>query len=228
MPTPRSSWPKVSIAPPWACGKKARRCQYYYQALGVAPADKRSDLHRRLGELLLQLQRFAEAEEEACELLDKDQNDATGWRVLALALHGQSRKGAIGTGIHNAKTLALLQKSHDSAPGGEKSRQQAPGSKEEPEKPFVATVGEVFQQAKSRSPGDIEIATTLAAIYRNEPQLLDDSGQALSDAERQAKADQVVDEMVAANPQTARAYLARYRYRLRYNLPARRMIWRPR
>ena len=31
-------------------------------------------------------------------------------------------------------------------------------------------------------------------------------------------ADQVVDDMVAANPKAAKAYLARYRYRLHYGL----------
>ncbi len=64
---------------------KARAVGYYYQALGVAPADKQHGLHQRLAELLIELRRFVPAEEEAQELLKRDPNDVQGRRLLALA-----------------------------------------------------------------------------------------------------------------------------------------------
>jgi tetratricopeptide (TPR) repeat protein len=162
--------------------EKKNAVEYYYQALGVAPPDKQRVLRRGLAELLLELRRFTAAEEESRELLKQDQNDPQGSRLLALALYGQSRTGAMA-------------------------------------KRGDVVVGEAFQRARELNPGDVEIATTLAGIYRNEPQLLTNEQQALSDAKRQTLADQVVDDVVAANPQSASGYLARYRYRLRYGLP---------
>jgi len=40
---------------------KAQAVEYFYQAIGVAPADKQRDLHRRVGELLIELRRFVPA-----------------------------------------------------------------------------------------------------------------------------------------------------------------------
>jgi tetratricopeptide (TPR) repeat protein len=162
---------------------KARAVEYYYQALGVAEAGKRPELRRHLGELLLQLRRFASTEEEARELLKLDKNDAQGCRLLALALYGEVRTGAKPRG-KNAVPL-----------------------------------GDVFEQARRLNPTDIEIAVVLAAIYRDDPQLLNGKQQALSDAKRGRLADGVVDGMVAAQPKSADAYLARHRYRVRYGLP---------
>ncbi len=161
---------------------KPRAVEYYYQALGVAPADKQRELRRRLAELLIELRRFVPAEEEARELLKRDPNDPQGWRLVALALDGQSRAGGLARG--RSPTL----------------------------------VGEAFERALKLNPGDVEIAATLAGIYRERPQLLSEQQQALSDAERQRLADGIMDAMVAANPQSAKAQLARYRYRSR--LPA--------
>ena len=161
---------------------KAQAVEYYYQAIGVVPADKQRDLHRRVGELLIELRRFVSAEEEARELLKLDQNDRQGWRLLALALSGQSRGGSMARGKDPTQ------------------------------------VGEALQRARELNPGDVEIAGILADIYRNQPQLLNAEQQALSEAERQNLADQVVDNLVAASPDGAKALLARYRYRIRYRL----------
>jgi tetratricopeptide (TPR) repeat protein len=163
--------------------EKDRAVQYYYQALGVASPDKQHDLRRSLAEALLELRRFAPAEEESRELLKQDPNDPQGWRLLAMAIYGQSR-------------TSTMAKAGD-----------------------VATVGETFQRARELNPGDVQLAIILAGIYRMEPQLLASEQQTLSDAERQALADRAVDDMVAANGQSAAAYLARHRYRLRYSLP---------
>ena len=161
---------------------KPRAVEYYYQALGVAPADKQHELRRRLAELLLELRRFGPAEEEARELLKRDPNDPQGWRLVALSLDGQARAG--GLAQRRSPTL----------------------------------VGEAFERARKLNPGDVEVAATLAGIYRERPQLLSGQQQALSDAERQRLADGIMEAMVAANPQSAKARLARYRYRSAYRL----------
>jgi len=83
----------------------------------------------------------------------------------------------------------------------------------------LAQVGEAAQRARKLNPGDVEIAGILADLYRNQPQLLNADQQALSETERQKLADQVIDKMVAASPDGAKALLARYRYRTRYRLP---------
>ncbi len=203
--------------------EKSSAVQYYYQALGVAPPEERRDLRRRLAELLLELSSTepkycSQAEEEARELLKLDQNDAQGWRFLATALYGQSFRSGIKTNnISDSKTAKLVRQSRTSASvkrGGNDAKEQ--GGKEEDEK---ATLGEVLQRAHKLNPGDIEIAAKLADAYRNNPQLLDDQQQALPDAQRKALADQVFEEMVAADSKSAKAHLARYRYRLACKLP---------
>ncbi len=158
-------------------GKK-QAVEYYYQALGVAPADKQRELRRRLAELLIELRRFGPAEEEARELLKRDPNDPQGWRLVALSLYGQSRAGGLTQG--RSPTL----------------------------------VGEAFERALKLNPGDVETTDIFARICRAQPQLLGEKQQALSDAERQRLADGIMDAMVAANPQSAEARLAHYRYRL--------------
>jgi tetratricopeptide (TPR) repeat protein len=74
---------------------KSRAIDLYYQALGVAAAEAQPDLRRRLAELLLELGRFASAEEEANRLLAANAHDPQGSRVLALAQYGQFRTGVL-------------------------------------------------------------------------------------------------------------------------------------
>ena len=83
----------------------------------------------------------------------------------------------------------------------------------------AVTVAEVLQRAHALNPDDIEIASGLVDVYRNKPRLLDDEQQALPQADRNKLADQVVDDVVTASPQSAKAYLARYRYRADLKLP---------
>jgi len=161
---------------------KDQAVKYYYQALGVAPPEKRGALRRRLAELLLELRRYPQVEEEARELLQADANDALGWRLKALALYGRMRDGGSRA---------------DDAPDA---------------------LGEAFARAVALNPADAEIAVTLAGLYRENPQWLDAKAQALSESERKAAADRILDALVAADPRSARAYLARHRYRLLYQL----------
>jgi cellulose synthase operon protein C len=161
---------------------KQRAVEYYYEALGVAPADKQAELHRRLAELLIELRRFVPAEEEADELLKTNPKDPHVSRIAALALYGQSQTGGLARG----RSLTL--------------------------------VGEAFERALRLNSGDVEVASVLAGIYRERPQLLSEQQQALSEAERQRLADAVMDAALAADPKNPKARLAHYRYRSRYRL----------
>ncbi len=96
---------------------KPRAIEYYYQALGVAPADKQRELHRRLAELLIELRRFAPAEEEAREVLKRDPNDPQGWRLMALSLFGQSQTGELSRGRSPTLTGETLDRAMKLNPG---------------------------------------------------------------------------------------------------------------
>lgn len=73
----------------------------------------------------------------------------------------------------------------------------------------VVEVAANLEKAVAAQPGDVELATRLAEVYREHLQ----TG---NDEERIAKANQVLDGLVRQNPNSADAFLARYRYRQRY------------
>lgn len=80
-------------------------------------------------------------------------------------------------------------------------------------------LNQAFEAAVQANPGDIQLSTILARIYRGDEQLLDRKSRALPRAEREKQADRLVDQMVRANPTKPDAYLARYGYRTQYGLP---------
>ena len=77
---------------------KKQAINYYYRALGMAPADEQPALRLRLVELLLELGEFISAETEAKKLLAADDKDALAKRLLALSLHGRFRAGRTPAG----------------------------------------------------------------------------------------------------------------------------------
>ena len=149
---------------------KARAVDLYYRAIGFAP--DRPELRGRLSELLLELQRYASAQEQAESLLRHSPHDPVALRVRALAMFQQWRTGGAGS---------------------------------------AEQVVEAAQHGLEHDPADILLATTLAEIYR-------DHLKTPGTDERAQMADAVMDQMVAADPQNAHAYLARYQYRLRYEI----------
>lgn len=66
-----------------------------------------------------------------------------------------------------------------------------------------------LEKAVAALPSDVELATRLAEVYREHLR----TG---SDEERIGKANRVMDGLVSQSPNSAEAFLARYRYRLRY------------
>lgn len=85
------------------------------------------------------------------------------------------------------------------------------------------SVSKAFERALTLSPKDVQLAATLARIYRDKDkeELLSDEKRAISLEDRKQlanKANKVVDQMVTANPKSPEAFLARYLYRTQYKL----------
>lgn len=179
--------------------RKVRAAQLYAEALAIAPASQKIELHRRLGTLLLELGQyqlqvgasldtaaeeaqlkahFQGAREEALAVLDELPDDPEALRVLALALIGLERRDSLG-----------------GLPEG-----------------FNCVAG-VFEDALEQNPGDIELSANLAEVYREHEDLLQEP---VGEAERITAADEVMDRMVSHDPNKAEAFLARYRYRAEY------------
>ena len=81
-------------------------------------------------------------------------------------------------------------------------------------------VGEALALAVSVNPHDVQLAATWAAVLREQPDLLSQAQRRtlLTEQARTAKADEVLDQLVKANPEDPQAYIARYQYRSRYQL----------
>jgi tetratricopeptide (TPR) repeat protein len=73
-------------------------------------------------------------------------------------------------------------------------------------------VVEAMQRALETSPGDIELAWGLATFYR-------DRVRHLEEPLRRQRADRILEDLVACQPDRALAYLTRHQYRKSYYLP---------
>ena len=83
-------------------------------------------------------------------------------------------------------------------------------------------VAKAFQDALDLNPTDVQLAAILARIYRDHDELLDDEERKLSKDQREKQADDIIDQMIQENPANAEAFLARYEYRITYELPEAR------
>ncbi len=165
-------------------------------------------------ELLLELRRFAPAEKEAKTLHDE---------AAALLNTGAKNPQATELQALAARSLAFarygLFRTGTRVPLG----------------PELDALGPTFLQALELNAGNQPFARQMAEVCRRESKIglyaqSDDvppsgdapgskNAQALDQAARDALADQTMDRMVAANPDDALAYLARYLYRTQYDLP---------
>lgn len=169
--------------------RKRRAVSLYFEALALVPEN--TSLRRRLGELLLEVDRPQDARAEAKQLLKTSANDAKAHYVQAVALAMLARTG------------------NDPMRWTEVAR--------ELEKAIVLGKGTEHH---------IELAVWLASLLRDESCILDSDKQPSSDsppvrldmATRIARADAVIDEMVAANESSAQAWLVRHKYRKTWNL----------
>lgn len=163
---------------------KPRTIDLYYRALGVAPAERQTELRNRLTDLLLEMRRFQAADSEAEKMLQTKAEDPQGLRVRALAHYGLFRLGSRTANSQGHVSIA-----------------------------------EEFEKALEQDPHNVELVGTLARIYRNEPQLLNQEKWADSEdkqAEQAKYADDLIDRMVEAKAEESTAYLARYLYLQQY------------
>jgi predicted Zn-dependent protease len=195
---------------------KSRAIELYSQALGVAAPEKQSEIGCRLAELHNELGRYGlaldDAEEKALKAVD-DAPDAALWRAKAteqraIALYGQYRtrtlktkEAGVGDAFEQAKAAndqarAALQGKADKDPQDE-------------------------QRLTALALSSVGIAVRRAQIHREERRLLPEAQTKLAEdrAKCEAAGDRIMNEMVAANAKLAEAYLARYRYRVKYALP---------
>jgi len=187
---------------------KARASEFYFEVLGKLAAEeeeqvseeKQLELRRRLAELLLEVgavssdHRVSAAREAWNLLQESDRKDPRAARVLALAVFQMIRGGTSEFELWSF----LPPKDFNNKPD---------------------SVAQVFDEALKLNPGDVELSTTLAQIYRNLPRLLNLDESTLGEGARADQADKIMDDMVAANPTDPKARLARCAYRTRYEIP---------
>jgi tetratricopeptide (TPR) repeat protein len=196
--------------------KIQRATELYNDALVTVPAEEAVGLHARLAELLLELEDFGAAKLEARALLEANERDPRGWRLLASAVYGQFQLGNLAPAKAEAEeSLTAAEK---------KAGIQAAK---------ITAVGTAFERAHQLDPADIGIAVSLARIYAGHPELVSDeqlakrartepSKKFTPDQQQRlgvAAADQVIQEMMDANPKRPAAYLARYVYLTSFKVP---------
>ncbi|MCC7087143.1 MAG: tetratricopeptide repeat protein [Pirellulales bacterium] len=85
-----------------------------------------------------------------------------------------------------------------------------------------SSIRDQLVRALQENPADLKLAACAAEIYRNKKLTLElqntGQGGSNSDLLRDKLADQIIDQLVEANNQSAAALLARYRYRQRFGL----------
>jgi tetratricopeptide (TPR) repeat protein len=82
-----------------------RAVSLYFRALGMAEQQDIPRLRQRLGQLLLNEQRFADVRAEAQALIDG--NEASGWRLMAFALFGQFQSGALAVNRGDPQAITV-------------------------------------------------------------------------------------------------------------------------
>ena len=166
---------------------KNRSVDFYFSALAAAKDEEKEKLRSRLIELLIELQRYSEAETESRKVIEEDKENAAANRQLALALYGQFVSGALeGKGVE-----------------------------------AYETVGQSLDNAHRLNPDDVKVSSLLAFLLRENIKLLSKEKRQLSQPDREKLADEIIQNMLAANQENFKALLASYRYHKRYqNGPA--------
>ncbi len=189
--------------------------QLYYNAVGVAAASqddkvkaKEPELRRQLAELLLAFRQFVSAQEEAKRL---GKEDAQGWYLLASAIYGQWR----------SETLRRENRQIESAdPANDETTQgKWPADSIGAEFGPDGTLDEALERALKLNPEKIDLTTSLARVYRQAEEFLGEKNGEMKAEDRAKKADDLVDQMVAADPKNPDALLARFLYRAQNKLP---------
>jgi tetratricopeptide (TPR) repeat protein len=76
-----------------------------------------------------------------------------------------------------------------------------------------------IDQARRQQPKDVQLAVIHASLLRGHPELARAEQPQWKDTERQQNADRCLDELIAADPASSAAWLARFSYRQQFALP---------
>jgi tetratricopeptide (TPR) repeat protein len=161
--------------------RKSNAAALYYDALGHDLGDRQWSLRHKLAKLLLELERYPDAEEQARKILEHDPSQAEAQRILGMALFGRVQTGSLRDFTQEElKRLAAIR---------------------------------TLTQARQANPRDAELASALAIVYRSQPEMVRAEQPQWTQKQREEAADRCLDDLIAADPNSPRAYLARFAYR---------------
>ena len=207
--------------------RKVRAVSLYNEALGIAPAEKRHSLRCRLVELQLELaplvgdpKRYVSAEIEAQKLVDENANDPEGNRLLALALHGQFRSGALAARFRGQPAGDVLKRVMKLNPGDIELSVALAGLYRDGQEFFSNKDQDQFPSADVQQKLRTAELRQMPLSAEELEQLLGGDNEEDQKLNPLAEADRVMDEMVKTNADSVDAYLTRYGYRTRYELPS--------
>ena len=190
----------------------------YQRALGVADENDKPRLRARLAELLLQVGRAPDSQEQAVALCTADPKSPAGLKWLAISLIAQYEQGK-----KEARDIRKdLDSLHDKIAGFG---------------PYAA-LSTLFEAALHASPKDSQLTVTLARMYRAprpqakdllDPKWFDGSAERQNDGlTREARADELIDTLVEGAESSdaegrdaenrTKALLLRHAYRNAYHL----------
>lgn len=178
--------------------RRQRAIELHEEAIGFASEEERAPLQVRLVELLLQNKRLEEAKQKSAEFerYFKDQQDSEASQQPQLQDEYTRRA---------MRVYALARYRFFKTPVGESAQR----NKED--------IGQRLEQAWAVNRDDLDLAVTLAHVYRNEPELLP-GGEALAAADRSARADHVMQELVDNDAESPVAHLVHSQYLRQYGL----------
>ncbi len=179
-------------------GTKERATEHYAAALGYFPED--DELRARLAEILLELRRPKEAEDECLRILfgKTDVSQAELESELKRYHSPLERSGLLADKPEAGIALRLLA-----------SARHQRLILSQPIRPSELLA--LVNAALSANARDIDLTTVLAGLYR-------DHLDSPSAEQRAADADEVMTKLVVSHPTPSKALLALYRYRLKYDL----------
>lgn len=169
--------------------QKQRAINLCYLALGAGIPDEEVALRQQVGDLLLNNQRYSEAEAEAKKLLEKEPKNRAGLRIQALALLGQYRSGALARESQDSlQLIETFARAHQANPE---------------DVTLASELADLYCPVPARA-----AATSLKIVEREI--------SAVSEATRSELANTCMAKLIQSNPQDPLAHLARFQFRRKW------------
>lgn len=209
-----------------------RAIDLHYQALGYASPEKRFEMRLQLAKWLIDAERYPEALKQTEQLRSTIGSDVaaanTRWRELLQSagafLELEEPPGGYTERLQDRASPASQHLMNVLAAASRPEIQRllavAIYGRAMARETIDGRVGEELELAVLVNPEDVELAMTLAHLYREERQLLGARQRQIENPTR--KADALIDAAVTRNHTSAEAHLARYRYRTTHALPGGR------